>query len=354
MPDQIILVISIISSVLCFIPTFDFTYTSVTDDYTASFNSNTSLLQASYASLIICLLPGLDLFLDIIPSSIFMDTKLQLLDNAASASTAVRLNHIEKFLFLLGVLSYSVAVYPSFKELNSLSPAEAGNLFVGFENASTILSICPIMALLYRVSTSWNATITISITVFTCVSSVLSSVCPLFPNDSVVYNAIFILSCLCINVATMIYIVACGLSAYRTHRWIASLQFQEGGYSDSLAQLDAINEQKFRNIVIAAHMAATIIELLVNSVWFWMYLNLTAEQISIFIYFCLSSSILTFLIEFRVRKSEVATALVSIVNLNVLLSSLNHYHCLLMIRRWLYWIRRSRMSDTYRTSCALL
>eukprot|EP01035_Chromulina_nebulosa_P029810 gene29810-39541_t len=314
LPDQIILVLSVIFSVLCLIPTFNFTQTSVTDDYTASFNSNTTLLQASFASLIICLLPGLDLFLDIIPASILKDTNLQLFDNTASASTAVRLNHIEKFLFLLGVLSYSVAVYPSFQDLNSLSPAEAGNVFVGFENASTILSICPIMSLLYRVSTTWNATITISITVFTCVSSVLSSACCLLQNESVVYKIIFIVSCLCINLATLIYIVACGLSAYRTRRWLASLKIQEGGYSDSLAQLDVINEQKFRNVVIAAHLVATTIELVANSVWFWMYLDLTAEQISIFIYFCLGSSILTFLIEFRLRKSEVATALVALLD----------------------------------------
>eukprot|EP01036_Dinobryon_divergens_P041715 gene41715-55327_t len=237
LPDQIILVLSVIFSVLCLIPTFNFTQTSVTDDYTASFNSNTTLLQASFASLIICLLPGLDLFLDIIPASILKDTNLQLFDNTASASTAVRLNHIEKFLFLLGVLSYSVAVYPSFQDLNSLSPAEAGNVFVGFENAT-----------------------------------------------------------------------------YRTRRWLASLKIQEGGYSDSLAQLDVINEQKFRNVVIAAHLVATTIELVANSVWFWMYLDLTAEQISIFIYFCLGSSILTFLIEFRLRKSEVATALVALLD----------------------------------------
>ena len=300
---------SIVFSVLCFIQMFNFNYTSVGDDYTASFNSSTSILQVSFASLIICILPGLDLLMDIIPA-LFLTTEIVASENLSSKSTAVRLCKAEKLLFLLGVLSYSVVIYSPFQDLNISSSSAAANIFLGFENVSTILTICPIMSLLNRVSPVWNSYITISISFFTCVSSILSSICALYPTTSDSYHIIFVTSCLLMNLATVIYFIACCMSAYSTYLSHRPSTSREVDYSDNLARKDALNEQNFRNNVIAAHMTATFIEMVVNSVWFWMYLNLNVEQISIFIYFVLASSILTFLIEFRVRKTEVTTALV--------------------------------------------
>ena len=311
--NDFILIMSIVFSVLCFIPMFNFQYTSIGDDYTANFNSNPTILQVSYASLIICILPGLDLLMDIVPSIIFFEFKYNASENLSPISTAVRLSKIEKLLFLVGVLSYSVVIYAPFQNLNLTSPSGAGNIFLGFENVSTILTICPIMSLLYRVSTVWTSSITLSVSFCTCMSSLLSSVCALYPTDTQTYDTIFISSCILINVATFIYTVACCLSLYSTFKWHTSKESGGGGYSDSLAHQDAINEQNFRNNVMAAHMTATFIEMVVNSVWFWMYLNLNVEQISMFIYFVLASSILTFLIEFRVRKTEVTTALVRMI-----------------------------------------
>lgn len=304
-----ILLMSVFFSVLCFIPMFNFNYSSVGDDYTGSFNSNTTILQASFASLIICILPGLDLLMDLIPAFLF-GNELNASEKLLTTSTAVRLSKAEKLLFLLGVLSYSVIIYSPFQDLNISSSSAAANIFLGFENVSTILTICPIMSLLNRVSPVWNSYITISISFFTCVSSILSSICALYPTTSDTYSIIFITSCLLMNLATVIYFIACCMSAYSTYLSHRPSTPREVDYSDNLARKDALNEQNFRNNVIAAHMTATFIEMVVNSVWFWMYLNLNVEQISIFIYFVLASSILTFLIEFRVRKTEVTTALV--------------------------------------------
>lgn len=337
--NDLILSMSIVFSVLCFIPTLNFDYSSIGDDYTASFNSNPTILQVSFASLIICILPGLDLLMDIVPSIAFLKSKFG--ENLSPISTAVRLSKMEKLLFLLGVLCYSVIIYSPFQNLNLTSPSAAATIFQCFENVSTIFTVCPIVSLLFRVSTVWNSYIALSITFCTCMSCLFGSLCALYSTDTQTYNIIFILSCVLINLATFIYIMACCLSLYSTYKWHLSKVTNEGGFSDSLAQQDAINEQIFRNNVMAAHMFATFIEMVVNSVWFWMYLRLNVEQINMFIFFVLASSILTFLIEFRVRKTEVTTALVGyFIRLKMPLMC----NCTLYSKfRFLFWRRRSLM-----------
>lgn len=303
-PNHFILIISAIFSVFSFIPTmFNFQKISiVTDDFNSSLlNDNLKILQVSYASLVVCILPGLDYLLDVVPISL-LEGNILSSKKESSISTGVRMSKIEKGLFFLGVLSYSIVFFPSFQKLSSSSPADAGKLFLGFENMSTILTICPIMSLLYRVSTTWNATFAVSISLSICFTSFFSSLSAIFPLGSTTYENIFIAAGVCMNIGTLIYSVACGLSLYRTIKWW--LTMKPNNEESPEENKRAITEQKFRNVFTAAHILATLIQMVVNSIWYCI-LSATIDQTIIFIYFVLASSILTFLIEFQMRKAEV-------------------------------------------------
>ena len=306
-PNHIILIISAIFSVFSFIPTmFNFqkisAVTAVTDDFNASLlNDNFKILQVSYASLVVCILPGLDYLLDAVPISLF-ESNILSSKKESSISTGVRMSKIEKGLFFLGVLSYSIVFIPSFQKLSSSSPADAGKLFLGFENMSTILTICPIMSLLYRVSTTWNATFAVSISLSICFTSFFSSLSAIFPRESTTYENIFIAAGVCMNIATLIYFVACGLFLYRTIKWWLTVKPKNEESSEENKR--AITEQKFLNVFAGAHILTTLIQMVVNSIWYSI-ISATVDQTIIFIYFVLASSILTFLIEFQMRKAEV-------------------------------------------------
>ena len=335
-----ILLISLVFSILCFVTIIiNHNCTSVGDDYTANF-SNSIILEASSASIVICVLPGLDLLLDILLDAVPTGKSKHASNNEVSTiSVAIKLTNTEKFLFIIGVMSYSITIYSPFQELNSKSPAVAGNIFVSIGNVSAILTICPIMSLLYRVSTTWNSFTVMSISLMTCMSSFASSVCALYPSGSTANYALFLAASVLINLATLHFCITCCLSAFFSYKAMSSNIPLNGFFSDSLANYEALKTQIIRNYAIAAHLVATFIAMSVNSVWNWLYLDLTVEQVSIFIYFVVASATLTFLIEARVRKTEVTTALVS--NNFFLEPIFPNY--MSMIFRWLFLMRRSLM-----------
>ena len=301
-PNHFILFISAVFSVFCFIPMFNIrNYSATVDDYNSSLSDNSKILQVSYASLLVCILPGLDYILDLVPISLIGD-KILISEKESSISTAVRMSKIEKLFFFLGVLSYSAVVFPPFQKYSALYPADAGKLFLGFENMSTILTICPIMSLLYRVSTTWNATFAVSISLSICLTSFFSSLSEIYPLGSTTRGHLFITAGVCMNIGTLIYFVVCGLSTYRTIKWWLSTKPQNEDSPEENRR--AITEQKFRNVFTAAHISATSIQMVINSIWYCIY-SVNFDQMTIFIYFVLGSSILTFLIEFRLRKAEV-------------------------------------------------
>ena len=64
--------------------------------------------------------------------------------------------------------------------------------------------------------------------------------------------------------------------------------------------------ERFRAVVIGAHMLSTLVTLLVQSLWFWYagVTSLTPNQLVMILFSSIAAAALVYVIEFRVRKNE--------------------------------------------------
>ena len=81
----------------------------------------------------------------------------------------------------------------------------------------------------------------------------------------------------------------------------------------SWAEKEQINQERFRDFVVGAHMLTTFIELLLNGVWYWYSAKLDSHQVGAMYYIVVATSTVVFVVELRIRKNEVARALRSLV-----------------------------------------
>jgi Na+-translocating ferredoxin:NAD+ oxidoreductase RnfE subunit len=84
--------------------------------------------------------------------------------------------------------------------------------------------------------------------------------------------------------------------------------------SNSKVTTRAISEERFRNIVIAAHMTTNFCDLVLNTVWYFYSLHLTYESLSICIYLVVAFAVIIFVTESRVRKHAVVVTMVRTEN----------------------------------------
>jgi hypothetical protein len=75
-----------------------------------------------------------------------------------------------------------------------------------------------------------------------------------------------------------------------------------------------ISEERFRNCVISAHKFATLVKFSILCAWYWYDLRVSAHTAAVFTYVFTAAATLIILSEFRVRKNEVAMALVRTAN----------------------------------------
>lgn len=101
-------------------------------------------------------------------------------------------------------------------------------------------------------------------------------------------------------------------TAYLTYHWFKAKGSKLKKVEDSLAQLDLLNEEQFHFAVVGAQSSTTMIDMALNVYWYWYASVLTpgSARLSNVFFVVSASAVLTFLIEFRIRKSEVSTALV--------------------------------------------
>jgi len=307
-----------IFSFLNFIPLFNTAfYPTEIDDYVGSEVSNTYLFQAFIAPIIISLIPGMDLLFDIFELDSIATLQTQMLrilnkdasfkateDKSESVYKETRLSIPERIFFLVGVLCLSIVAFPSY-----IDAPKDQSIFIynAFTNSNTILVICPILSFFSRCSTSFTPVLTLACGMFICVGCFLSSLAPIWGAGTDTSNNIITASSILIDIAAAIYVYACSVAAY-THYLSAK---DASNNEDSLASQDIMSEKKFRANVVMAHMFATGIDIVLNAVWYWYVQGLSSYVLGICIYITVGSIAITYLIEFRVRRTEVSASLVS-------------------------------------------
>lgn len=329
------LCMAIVFSFLNFVPLFNPSfYKAPNDDYVSNQPVDPFLFQSFIAPLIVSLIPGIDLIFDLIPSvsqTEIYTKALQLVTNLSSSKSntpntiykETRLSMPERLCFLVGVLCLSIVAFPSY--INSPSD-QSLFLYNAFANTNSILLVCPILSFFSRCSTTWTPALTLSCGLFVCLGSFLSSLAPIWTANSSAYKNLSIASSVFINIAAFIYVCVCVVALRASFSTAASSSAKNNRSKDLLAAKDMMSEAQFRSNVVTAHMFATFIILLINSIWYWYIQELTPHQLGIFVYVSVGSIAITYLIEFRVRRTEVAASLVRKLRMkNNLIVQFNYY-----------------------------
>ena len=241
-----------------------------TDDYAYITSANNFPLfnQAAIASL--CLLPTMDIFIDLLPVHWFFYAERTVVDNK-DMPNVIRLTAQERALFIIGLLAMSEVVFKSVvHQENRL------NIFTCCENVSTIFTVLPIISFLCRTSSIFTPINTILISLLVCIGSLLSSCITLYPSTAT--NEINFLNAVTsglMDAAAGLFFIICVISTVKY--FMQPLP----GISDnriSWKDKEEINEERFRTFVIAAHMFTTMVELILNGVWYW-YITSSAKQL---------------------------------------------------------------------------
>ena len=284
---NLILIMGIFFSIACLMPlitapipskssttlnTNNSTANVITDDYAyiSSYNSIPLFNQAAISPLMICVLPAMDLLIDLLPVHWLFFAERTVVDSK-DMPDVVRLTAQERVLFIFGLLSMSEVVFPAV--VNSGNQA---NIFFCFENVSTILTILPIISFLCRTSSVFTPLNTILISLIVCIGSLISSYGITIPATSTKQIALVsTVVCGMMDTAAGLFFISCCISMTKYFMQARPrLSDNRIGWKDK----EEINEERFRTFVVASHMFTTLVELILNGVWYW-YNGSTAKQL---------------------------------------------------------------------------
>ena len=188
--SRIILTVSLISAVACFIPILGLISTEsslvVNDDH-PYLNSTCQSLQAATTCLVISIVPMCDLFLEWISSFTIFDglfsvfgieeRKKRVQAAAFLDASSVRMNLLERTLFVLGIVC--LGGNQSFPSLY-LSPLHSG-LGIGFSGVSGVFKRMSIISFICRISPTWTPLRSVSLATVLGIFHVLFVSTLLFP-----------------------------------------------------------------------------------------------------------------------------------------------------------------------------
>lgn len=319
---NIILSLASLFYILSFIPLYSPTLQKYTnDDFAGHSTQNCFYFEGAISPLMVGILPAVDLLLDFLApftdnsySKLFNPNQTDPLDaNNASALAAktTRLSKSERLLYWVGLVSASVSVFPVYR---STSPYRASLLYNSFTlNGNMLLTISPILSFLCRSSTTWTPLLTIAICLCLCIASALSTAAVTVPQSGPLFDNLTTASSLFMTFACALYFSTWLVTGYLSYNWFKEKGLKLPKVENSLEHSDMLNEDQIHFTVVGAQSTATLIDVALNVYWYWYVGILTpGSNLLANVFFVVSASaVCTFLIEFRIRKSEVSTALVS-------------------------------------------
>ena len=272
---------------------------------------NSFSVEAAISTLIITLPSALDMFLDMIPSSvvsfIFMEDQ-RLNQSTATEKVVYHLSALEKILFIIGLTCFATLTFESV-----INYAYMSTLYSGFLNANTILTVCPILSFLSRCSSTWTPLRCIFISFLVCMACFVSMLVGVVTDVStkttlaLVCNVIITISC-------GFYFLVCVFAFLNTF-WFkqsgSDLTERKNSGEQRGDDIKAKSEQRFQDSVVAAHMTMNFFCLLQDTVWLWSFNSLNAKNIGIMTFCVVACATVVFVTETRVRKHAVAITMVS-------------------------------------------
>lgn len=214
--STLIIIMSLVTCVLCFIPIYAPYEGSIraVDDYAyfTGFQHVPIFEQAGISFLFIAVLPGLDILMDFLPSSLF--SSMTWYDMKQLKKERSGMTKLEHFLFVIGVICMSSSAWPSVINSNN-----ALNLYLCFQNCCTILTSCSLLSFVLRRSRTWSPIMCLLLSFLICLGPFLSSLSLCFDPTSKL-SAQMNLSCnIIICISTGLYLINALWTLYKSFQW---------------------------------------------------------------------------------------------------------------------------------------
>ena len=280
--SRIILTVSLISAVACFIPILGLISTEsslvVNDDH-PYLNSTCQSLQAATTCLVISIVPMCDLFLEWISSFTIFDglfsvfgieeRKKRVQAAAFLDASSVRMNLLERTLFVLGIVC--LGGNQSFPSLY-LSPLHSG-LGIGFSGVSGVFKRMSIISFICRISPTWTPLRSVSLATVLGIFHVLFVSTLLFPALKSLKIIVLFLFLGILFVALCLVIMA--LYDMFIRQSTVRINGEENGTMnpDIISNTpmgpsaNDLSEQRLHNVVITIHMFAAFFPAVLQMIW---------------------------------------------------------------------------------------
>ena len=173
-------------------------------------------------------------------------------------------------------------------------------IWYGFANANTTLVVFPLLAFLTRYSLVFTP-------IRTIVLSLIIFLAPLLTTIGYGFTTTNLRLALRLAYASNISIMV-GTALFGTLMIISmiTVSIKSSKVDEKKPDENKLADERFRAVVIGAHMLSTLVTLLVQSIWFWYagISSLTPNQLVMILFSSIGAAALVFVIEFRVRKNE--------------------------------------------------
>jgi hypothetical protein len=341
--SDIILSIAIISAILSFLPVYfpratrlkqdnittpnnQQTSSNVTqatpgaDDYYAqyyltTYTTDPFLWGASLSSLIVTIPSSIDVLIDLLPQSFIeyvFGTDQRLIARRDAERSNLHLSLLEMALFVVGMTCISAITFTSVQDYSTVY-----TLFNCFQNVNTLLCANAILSFLSRCSSFWTAPRTLPICILICLGPLLNSVAYMYDSSSVIYTNLYDTSSFCCVLAAGL----CGIfSAVYYYIYLYPIIWDKSAsavgnarrrHQLSIAEAREMANFKFRELIIATHLLALFALLCINACWYWYTLHFNGNASGNMIYCSIGAAVLVFVAEFRMRKHEISSMMVS-------------------------------------------
>jgi hypothetical protein len=315
------------SIILCFTPFISNTFYDAEIDHEGNhyrpkiidFQNRSSFDQSSIACLIIVIPSFGDLAVDFVLAMyhwFFLVKSKETLIKPESDMKVFHLSMLEKFIFILGIVSYSIVIFPARGPRDHLRV-----LHVCLLNFSAVCLSVPLAVFLERTTDTFTPLRVLVIILSFCLGASLVSISYLFSPSDDRHDSINLVGNILLAIGSLLYLITCFLClisycrqkikqrrvrSYDSDSSKSSTFFNsEGGFEKNT---DPINNETFENSVPFCHMVSSIVFAIIN-----ILLIFYPTDITVFNFVIVAGATLIFVTEMRVKKNELYAALVRII-----------------------------------------
>ena len=280
------------------------------------------------ASFFMVLIPAADLMIDLSSqiASFFLFKKTAVIDRSLNGAVVTRLSDIERLIFILGVTMQSGLWF---------LPSNTDDIILGLNeicimNCSIILLIGPIIMYLERCTTTFTESLSVAMLFILVVGLFCTTLSFFFRDERSTYSGLVSAGGICTAITGALFLLTVFLCAYRSYFKILVMKllkynrlvglYQSSKMEESGIQSDDEDQAIFRNDMMYTHfipflhIVCILIIAAANFVAKYSNDHQRQESLRIKHFITLAAEIVVLVLEYRIRKNEIARGLVRVLN----------------------------------------